>query len=173
VRPYRMVAGSFLADSRRYTVIVVEDFAARHDIEVGEDVTLLGAEGPEPIRVVGIMAREGPARRAQMVMPLADSQAVFARERRIDAIDVVAEEEIAQSADKLNRLKAAVQDEAGASYEVLYPAARAESIAEALEGIKRGRCQGSPSPPLFHLHRAAELFRRAPDVLARASRLEG
>ena len=138
VRPYRMVEGSFLADSRRYTVIVVEDFATEHNIEVGEDVTLLGAEGPEQLLVVGIMAKEGPARRAQMVTPLAAAQAVFARGHRIDAVDVVAEEEIAESTDRLDRLKAAIQDEIGASYEVLYPAARAKSIAEAMEGISIG-----------------------------------
>jgi len=138
VRPYRMVEGSFLSNSKRYTVIVVEDLATEHDIEVGEDVTLLGAEGPEQLLVVGIMAKEGPARRAQMVVPLAVSQDIFARRRKLDAIDIVAEEEIAQSADALDRLKAALQDEVGSSYEVLYPAARAKSIAEALEGISLG-----------------------------------
>jgi putative ABC transport system permease protein len=138
VRPYRMAEGSFLSASKKYTVIVVEDLATEYDIEVGEDVTLLGAEGPEQLMVVGIMAKEGPARRAQMVVPLAVSQDIFARRRKIDAIDIVAEEEIAQSADALDRLKAALQDEVGPSYEVLYPAARAKSVAEALEGISLG-----------------------------------
>jgi putative ABC transport system permease protein len=119
-------------------VVVVEDFAERYDIEVGEDVTLLGDAGPEQILVVGIIAKEGPARRAQMVMPLDASQAVFARGRRVDAIDVVAEEEIAQSVNKLDRLKVAIQGEVGESYEVLYPAVRAETIAEAIEGISLG-----------------------------------
>jgi putative ABC transport system permease protein len=139
VRPYRMVDGSFLSDSsRKYTALVVEDLADEHGIEVGEDVTLLGAEGPAQLLVVGIMAKEGPARQAQMVVPLDVSQDIFARSREIDAIDIVAEADIAQSVAALDRLKATLQNEVGTSLEVLYPAARAQSIAEALEGISLG-----------------------------------
>ena len=53
--------------------------ASAHDIEVGEDVTLLGADGPAQLLVIGIMAEEGPARQAQVIMPLEVSQEVFAR----------------------------------------------------------------------------------------------
>ncbi len=138
VRPYHMVEGSFLSAARQYTAIVVKDLSTEHGIEVGENVTLLGAQGPEQVLVVGIMAKEGPARRAQIVMPLTDSQDIFARRHRIDTIDIIAKEEIAQSTSTLDRLKAALQDEVGASYEALYPAARAKTITEALEGISLG-----------------------------------
>jgi putative ABC transport system permease protein len=138
VRPYHMVEGRFLADGRKYTVLVVEDLATEYDIQVGEDVTLLGAEGPEQLQVVGIMAKEGPARQAQMITTLAVSQDIFARRRKIDAVDIVAEQQIAQSADALDRLKATLQDKVGTVHKVLYPAARAKTIAEALEGISLG-----------------------------------
>jgi putative ABC transport system permease protein len=138
VRPYRMVKGNFLSAARQYTAIIVEDLSTEHGLEVGENMTLLGAEGPEQVLVVGIMAKEGPARRAQIVVPLTASQDIFARRGRIDAIDIIAEEAIAQSASTLDRLKATLQDKVGVSYEVLYPAARAKTITEALEGISLG-----------------------------------
>jgi putative ABC transport system permease protein len=65
-------------------------------------------------------------------------QAEVTSGRKVDAIDVVAEEEIAQSADALDSLKAALQEEVGASLDVLYPAARAETITEAMQGISLG-----------------------------------
>jgi putative ABC transport system permease protein len=138
VRPYRIVEGGFLSDNDKHAVVVVQDVADRYDIEVGEDVTLLGADSLEQLLVVGIMAKEGPARRAHMVMPLEVSQEVFARGRDVDAIDIIAEEEIAQSKSSLDQLKATLQNELGPSYEVLYPAARAETIVEALQGISLG-----------------------------------
>jgi putative ABC transport system permease protein len=138
VRPYRIVVGSFLGEDERHTVVVVEDIADRYDIEVGEDLTLLGADGPTQLLVIGIMAKEGPARRAQVILPLEVSQEIFARGSDVDAIDVVAEEEIAHSKDSLDQLKATLQNELGTSYEVLYPAARAETIVEALQGISVG-----------------------------------
>lgn len=138
VRPYRMAEGDFLPEGDKQAVIVARDFAERHDIEVGKEVTLLGAEGPEDFLVVGIMADEGPARRAKMVMPLLVSQEVFARGKNIDAIDVVAEEGIAASTEALDRLKATLQEELGPAYEVVYPAARAKGVAEALRGMSMG-----------------------------------
>lgn len=138
VRPYQMVDGSFLSDAERYTVVVVEDLAEEYDIQVGDDVTLLGDGEVVQLQVVGIMAREGPARRAQMVMPLEVSQAVFSRGSEVDAIDVVAEAEIAESADALDGLKAALQSALGDTLEVLYPASRAENIVEAMQGISLG-----------------------------------
>ena len=103
VRPYEVIEGEFLPEGDKYAVIVAQDFAQRHDIEVGKDVELLVADGTELFLVVGILAKEGPARRAKVVMPLAVSQEVFARGRNVDAIDVVAGEEIAKSADDLDR----------------------------------------------------------------------
>jgi putative ABC transport system permease protein len=138
VRPYKVIEGEFLPEGDKYTVIVAEDFAQRHDVEVGEDVKLLVAEGVESFLVTGILAKEGPARQAKMVMPLAVSQEVFARGRNVDTIDVVAEEEIAKSADALDRLMSVLQDELGPSYEVTYPAAKGRNIAEMLSGLWMG-----------------------------------
>jgi putative ABC transport system permease protein len=76
--------------------------------------------------------------RAKVVMPLAASQKVFARGRNIDAVDIVAEEEIAESTKALDRLKATLQEELGPAYDVVYPAARAKGVAEALRGMSMG-----------------------------------
>ncbi len=149
VRPYKVIEGEFLPEGDEYAVIVAEDFAERHEIEVGDDVELLVADGHSPVGanapagtesflVVGIVAKEGPARQAKMVMPLAASQAVFARGHNIDSVDLVAEEEIAKSADTLDRLMASLQDELGPSYEVVYPAAKGRNIAEMLSGMWMG-----------------------------------
>jgi len=138
VRPYEVIEGEFLPEGDRYAVVVAQDFAQRHDIEVGKDVELLVADGVESFLVVGILAKEGPARQAKMVMPLAASQEVFARGRNVDAIDIVAEEEMAQSADTLDQLMAALQDELGPAYEVAYPAAKGRNIAEMLSGLWMG-----------------------------------
>ncbi len=149
VRPYEVIEGEFLPEGDKYAVIVAEDFAERHEIEVGDDVELLvtdghsltGANAPagtEAFLVLGILAKEGPARQAKMMMPLAASQQVFARGHNIDSIDLVAEEEIAQSADALDQLMASLQDELGFAYEVVYPAAKGRNIAEMLSGLWMG-----------------------------------
>lgn len=138
MRPYEVIEGEFLPEGDKYAVIVAQDFAQRHDIEVGKDVELLVADGTELFLVVGILAKEGPARRAKMVMPLAVSQEVFARGHNIDAIDVVAGEEIAKSADDLDRLMDTLQNELGPTYEVAYPAAKGRNIAEMLSGLWMG-----------------------------------
>jgi len=138
VRPYKVIDGTFLPDGDKYSVIVAEDFAERHDIEVGKDIKLLVADGVEAFRVVGILAKEGPARQAKVTMPLKVAQAVFARGQNIDSIDIVASEEIVKSADALDQLKATLQESLGRDYDVVYPAAKGRNIAEMLSGLWQG-----------------------------------
>jgi len=138
VRPYEVIEGKFLPEGDQYAVVVAKDFAQEHEIEVGSDVTLLVADGVEQFLVVGILAKEGPARRAKIVMPLATAQAVFARRHKVDAIDIVAEENIAASADDLDQLMSDMQNELGMDYEVVYPAAKGRNIAEMLSGLWQG-----------------------------------
>ncbi|MDE3087851.1 MAG: ABC transporter permease [Chloroflexota bacterium] len=142
VHSYSVVEGAFLSSvSRGYTALVVDDFAARENIRVGQEIELLTPNGPEVFRIVGILARKGAGvtNGGQVVfVPLRVAQDAFGRGRRIDAVDVVAEPGLAQSVESLNRLREQLQATLGESYTVAYPASEGLTVTEALSGIQYG-----------------------------------
>jgi len=142
VRAYSLVEGDFLsATDRGYTVVLVDDFAQREGIRVGQDIELLAPNGPEVFRVVGIMARKnaGLMNGGQVVfVPLQVGQDILRRGRKIDAVDVVAEPAIVQSPASLQRLRGQIQAVLGDAYTVGYPAAKGLQVTEALASVQYG-----------------------------------
>ena len=142
VRAYSLVEGDFLSTTDRgYTAMLVDDFAQREGIRVGQDIELLAPNGPEVFRVVGIMARKnaGLMNGGQVVfVPLKVGQDVFRRGRKIDAVDVVAEPAIVQSPASLRQLNDQIQTALGDAYTVGYPAAKGLQVTEALASVQYG-----------------------------------
>ncbi len=139
LRSYEIEQGRFLSsDDRRYTAVLVSSLAEKYDVQVGDDVELVVAEGTEMFEVVGLISDEGAGRtnlgRVAFV-PLDVAQRVFDRGRRVDRIDLVAEPAVANDAEALARLKDDLQAQLGAAFVVDYPGAVGQSVAGALESF--------------------------------------
>lgn len=139
VRSYEVEQGRFLsAEDRRYTVMLVSPLAEKYDIEVGDEVEMVVAEGSEMFQVVGLLKDKGTGRLnlgRVAFMPLDVAQRVFERGRKVDQIDLVAETAVADDETALKQLKEDLQAELGAAYVVDYPAAIGQSVADALSGF--------------------------------------
>jgi putative ABC transport system permease protein len=139
VRSYEVEQGRFLsAEDRRYTVMLVSPLAEKYEVEVGDEVELVVAEGTEMFQVVGLLKDKGAGRlnfgQAAFV-PLDVAQRVFERGHKVDQIDLVARAAVADNEAALKQLKEGLQAELGAAYVVDYPAAIGQSVAGALSGF--------------------------------------
>ncbi len=141
-RQYRLVAGRFLEpgelDARE--IVLVEDYAEEKSLRVGQDIDLLTPYGMMDLRIVGLMAKEGPGQLnngAFGVVPLDTAQAVFERAGRINQIDVVVVPEAATGA-QIDALKIAIQDRLGDGYSVIYPAAQGKRVTQMLDTYQMG-----------------------------------
>ncbi|MFB0537789.1 MAG: ABC transporter permease [Anaerolineae bacterium] len=139
VRSYEIEQGRFLsAEDRRYTVMLVSPLAEKYEIEVGDEVELVVAEGTEMFQVVGLLKDKGAGRLnlgRVAFMPLDVAQEVFERGRKIDQIDLVAEAAVADDEVTLKQLKESLQAKLGEGYVVDYPGAIGRSVASALSGF--------------------------------------
>jgi len=141
-REYRMVAGDFLApDDDAYNVVLVEEFAGDNDLQIGDDLEILTPNGSEEMRVVGLIAKEGPGGLNNGdfgVVPLAALQDIFDRGSNLDVIDVVAESDIAKNSAQLEALKARLEDRLGEDYTVSFPATRGKFVSQLLATYQQG-----------------------------------
>jgi putative ABC transport system permease protein len=140
-REYKIVAGEFLSsDLDVYEIVLVEEYAADKDIQVGSDVDILTPQGVETLRVVGLISREGPGQLnngAFGAVPLRAAQEVFGRVGDLDQIDIVAASRAA-SASGLDILKEAVQAQLGDEYRVIYPATQGRRVTQMLDVYQMG-----------------------------------
>ncbi len=141
VRDYKITAGRFLSsDSDRYEIVLVEDYAADHKIEVGRQLAIRTAAGPARIRVVGLMAKEGPGQQNQGnfgVINIGAAQKLNLRPNEIDQIDILAN---VSSTDPraLERLRLEIQARLKTKYTVVYPASQGQRMAQMLSGYQIG-----------------------------------
>jgi putative ABC transport system permease protein len=140
-REYQIVTGRFLSDDPdAYEIVLVEDYAAEEQIQVGDDIEIVTAERIETLRVVGLMDKEGPGRLnngAFGVIPLRAAQEIFSRLGDLDQIDIVATPEVANGPG-LDQLKAGLEAQLDADYAVTYPAARGKRVTQMLDGYQMG-----------------------------------
>lgn len=141
-REYRVVSGRFLSsDPRAYEVVLVEDYAAAQEIEVGEDVDVfVPPDQVVALRVVGLIAKEGAGLTNNGtfgVIPLEAAQEIYSRSGDLDQIDIVAAPEYA-SETELDGLKAALESRLGASYTVTYPASQGQRVVQMLNVYQIG-----------------------------------
>jgi putative ABC transport system permease protein len=141
VREYQVVEGRFLsAEGADFAIVLVESFADEKGIAVGQDVVVRTPSGPQALRVVGLIAKEGAGKLnngAFGVMPLKAAQDVFGRGSEFDQIDILAQSDYANTMS-LDRLKTDLQARLGADYLVTYPAARGRRVSQMLDGYQIG-----------------------------------
>ncbi len=141
VRDYRIIEGRFLSDDPSADeVVLVQAFAEDQDISVGRSIELATGDAAASLRVVGLMAKEGPGRLnngAFGVMPLVAAQKLFYREGRVDQIDLVVPG-TSGSGPGLARLKDDLQARLGDELAVTYPAAQGERMTQMLGSYQIG-----------------------------------
>lgn len=141
VREYKLAAGRFVeSDLDAREIVLGEEYARSKKIDVGEDIRLLSPTGPEVVRVVGLLSKDGPGQLNNGlfgVMPLHAAQELFHRVGEIDQIDIVAVPS-ARSTAGLDSLKAVLQERMGDRYSVLYPATQGKRVAQMLSTYQMG-----------------------------------
>ena len=140
-REYKTVDGQFLSsDLGAYEIVLVKEYAAEKEIEVGDEVDIATPQSVETLRVVGLMSREGPGQLnngAFGVVPLRAAQEVFGRIGDLDQVDIVAASRASSTAG-LDALKAIVQTQVGDGYRVIYPATQGRRVTQMLDVYQMG-----------------------------------
>ena len=141
VREYTLTGGRFLETGRSEAeVVLVENYAADNEIEIGDSIEIVGVNELVRLRVVGLIAREGTGQLnngAFGVLPLEFAQKVFYREGKIDQIDLVVEPDLRQSED-LESLKTGLQAYLGENYSVIFPASQGKQMTQMLGNYQIG-----------------------------------
>lgn len=141
MREYTVTEGRFLAPGGDdFELVLVETFAADQEIEVGERVMIQTIEGPERLRVIGLIAMQGPGQQNQGtfgVVSLETAQKLKYLPGEFDQIDVVVE---AGSTDPevLEALRGELQARLGEDFAVTYPASQGERMGQMLSSYQIG-----------------------------------
>jgi putative ABC transport system permease protein len=142
VRHYRLLAGRLLEPGEEtYSIVLVKDYADEKGFSVGEDFALLTPTGSARLRIVGLIAKEGPGLANNGVAgfaPLPVVQDLFSRAGRVDAIDVVVPHAIADDPQALSAFKTRLNARLGRGATVSLPAARGELTAARLQTYQTG-----------------------------------
>jgi putative ABC transport system permease protein len=142
IRDYSVLSGEFLPETAEDItgIMLVETYAADHEIKLGDSVDLLVGNGLEEFLVVGLLSREGAALTNNGrfgLLRLADAQRLMEREGELDRVDVVAADD-QQSAGELTALRDELLAVLGTDYAVQFPASQGERMAQMLSGYQIG-----------------------------------
>ncbi|MBW6466260.1 MAG: FtsX-like permease family protein [Brevefilum sp.] len=139
-RDYKIVEGRFLEDPlEALEVVLVESYAQDEDIQVGDRVEVLTPNGVERLRVVGLIAREGPGQinnGAFGIVPLNTAQRMFNRLGEYDQLDLLLTE--SNSSQALEEVRLAIQRRLGEAVSVTYPAGQGQRMSQMLSNYQIG-----------------------------------
>ena len=141
IRDYTVTAGRFLTStSDDFEIVLVDTFATDEEIKVGERIVLQTTQGPERLKVVGLIAMDGPGQQNQGkfgVVSLVTAQKMKATPGEIDQIDIIAEAD-PSNPDSLLQIRDLLQERVGNEYSVILPASQGERMAQMLSGYQIG-----------------------------------
>lgn len=133
-RDYLITDGVFLGnDLSAYEIVLVENFAEEEDITVGETIELLTPNGIEKLKVVGLMAREGPGQTNNGkfgIIPIQTTQKMFNRLNEVDQVDLILADSNSNQIVEENRLE--INSRIGREFAVTYPAGQGERMTKML-----------------------------------------
>lgn len=141
IRDYTLTAGRFLSlEPEDMEIVLVETFASDNNIQAGDRIMLQTTQGPERLRVVGLIAMQGPGQQNQGafgIVSLNTAQKLKYNQGEIDQIDLLAD---VDSSDPkvLALVQSHLQDRLGNNYSVIYPANQGERMAQMLSGYQIG-----------------------------------
>ena len=140
VRDYEITAGRFLGDDLNvYEVVLVEDFASDEEIVLGDRIEIVTPNGIERLRVVGLMARQGPGQINNGnfgVIPIMAAQQIFNRVGEFDRLDLLLTE--SSNSQAVEALRTALQARLGDKYSVTYPANQGQRMSQMLFNYQIG-----------------------------------
>lgn len=141
VRDYSIVEGVYLSQDPDSTeVVLVENFAEDNDIQLGKSIEIVTGDGIETLKVVGLMAKEGPGQLnngAFGIIQLPTAQKYYYRQDELDQIDIVVDPNYEEKT-KLEQVKSKIQQLVGEEYSVIYPASQGERMTQMLESYQIG-----------------------------------
>jgi putative ABC transport system permease protein len=139
-REYKITNGNFLSESLdQYEVVLVENYAEDEDIEVGDRIDVLTPNGVEKLRVVGLMAREGPGQSNNGsfgVIPIETAQRMFNRIGVYDQLDLLLSN--SENSQTVEDTRLEVQRRLGTELAVTYPAGQGERMTQMLSNYQIG-----------------------------------
>jgi len=140
-REYNLVDGRFLTgDLDARELVLVNSFAEKNELELDDWIEVVTEAGSEELRLVGLIAQEGPGRLnngAFGVIPLETAQDFSDRPDVLDQIDVVVNPEH-NSSTSIESIKTNLQTQLGEEYSVIYPAAQGERMTQMLGNYQIG-----------------------------------
>ena len=140
-RDYTLKEGQFLSDDlKKREVVLVESFAEDENIQVGEIIKIITPNGTKELKVVGLIAREGPGKTNNGsfgVIPLKSAQELFNRSNNLDQIDIVPVNPN-PSTDELSQLRISIAQQVGDDYAVTYPSGQGERMTQMLQNYQIG-----------------------------------
>lgn len=141
VRDYIITQGNFLSDVPDASeAVLVETFAEENDLEVGDFIAVVTPAGVDELRLVGLIAEEGPGRLnngAFGIIPLMTAQTYFDRRGELDQIDILVDSSM-NNTQGLESMKNTLQDRLGDDYSVVYPASQGKRMTQMLGSYQIG-----------------------------------
>lgn len=122
--------------SQEDSILLTQEFAAHHGLEVEDELDLLTVSGRKTFTVRGLLAPEGPAQvfgGDLAVMDVYAAQIVFGRGRRFDRIDIVPAAGVS-----VERLESAVRDAVAGRGVVSRPERRSEDTERMIFAFRLG-----------------------------------
>ncbi len=142
VREVTLRAGHLLSPGeRRQVVVLVTSYAEEKGYGVGDRLPILLPGGVEHLTVIGLVARSGAGLingGAVGFVPLPVAQTLADRGGRLDRIDVVMADDVADSPERLAGARQALAAALGEGVRVLYPGARGEELAKRMTSYRLG-----------------------------------
>lgn len=144
VRDLTLVTGCLLEPGeQRYSVVLVENYADDHDYTVGDKLPILlpGGQGIARLTIIGLIKRSGAGLingGAVAFLPLPVAQELLDRRGRLDRIDVVLADQIADSSTALAEAKDQLAAVLGDDVRIIYPGARGEELAKRMTSYRLG-----------------------------------
>ena len=140
-RDYKLTAGQFLSDNlSKREIVLVENLAEDENISVGDRISLVTPNGTDKLKVIGLIAREGPGQTNNGsfgVIPYQTAREIFKRGDDIDQIDIVTIDPNPDS-ETLAELRNELQDLLGEDYSVTYPSGQGERMTQMLQNYQIG-----------------------------------
>jgi len=140
-RDYILKNGRFLStDPRERNIVLVESFAEDEDIQVGELIEIITPNGNKELKVIGLIAREGPGKTNNGsfgIIPLGTARQLFNRSNEIDRIDIVPKNN-KPSTSELAQLRNVIQGTLGENYSITYPSGQGKRMTQMLQNYQIG-----------------------------------
>lgn len=139
-RDYKITQGQFLRPNVvANEVVFVETFASDEGIEVGDRVKIITPNGVETLKVIGLMAKEGPGQTNNGmygIVPVEAAQRMFNRLDEYDQIDLIIKEREKES--ELEEIRLEIQTQLGEEYSVTFPAGQGQRMTQMLSNYQIG-----------------------------------